>query len=351
MEKEFFNSSLFAFIWSFTITIFAIPSIINLAHNKRLFDEPNERTVHVKLTPRLGGLAIFAGFMSALTVFGEFKNTNYSIQQVFAGCILLFFIGLKDDIAPVSAFKKFFTQVVAASIVVFVGDIRITSFYGFLDIHGLTIQESYGITFIIIIGITNAINLIDGLDGLAGILIVLILGVFTYYFYIYNSPYVVFGICLIGAILGFLKYNIYKATIFMGDIGSLVCGFSVAVLAIEFIEMQEVQNAVPIGLAALIIPISDTLKVFSIRIFQGKSPFSPDKTHIHHRLMDLGLPSIAIVALLATGNIIFVMTVIYFQSYDINLLILGILVTSIILIGALELLLYFKIGKNEKIEK
>lgn len=346
MEKEFFNHSLFAFIWSFVITIFAIPSIITLAHNKRLFDEPNERTVHVKLTPRLGGLAIFAGFMSALTVFGEFGKQTHGIQQVFAGCILLFFIGLKDDIVPVSAFKKFFTQVVATSLVVFWGDIRITSFYGFLDIYQLTIQESYGMTFIIIIGITNAINLIDGLDGLAGILIVVILGVFTYYFHQFNSPYVVFTVCLMGAILGFLKYNIYKATIFMGDIGSLVSGFSVAVLAIEFIEMHKVDNAVPIALAALIIPIADTLKAFSLRILQGKSPFAPDKTHIHHRLIALGFPTIVVVLILAGVNLLFILFVIYFQSYSINTLILLILLVSVLLIILLELIVNYKESKK-----
>src|SRR5688500_13119910 len=105
-----------SFLWSFLITVFAIPSIIHVAHRKKLLDEPNQRTMHQSLTPRLGGLAIFAGFMSALTIFGDL---NDSIQHLLAGCIIIFFIGLKDDIVSVSAFKKFFVQVLATGIIMF----------------------------------------------------------------------------------------------------------------------------------------------------------------------------------------------------------------------------------------
>ncbi|MCP4522565.1 MAG: undecaprenyl/decaprenyl-phosphate alpha-N-acetylglucosaminyl 1-phosphate transferase [Cytophagales bacterium] len=323
--------------------MFAIPSIIQLAYRKRLFDEPNNRTVHIRRTPRLGGLAIFAGFMSALTIFGSFGTQNHRMQQIFAGCILLFFIGLKDDILPVSALKKFFVQMVSTALVVLWGDIRIDSFFGILGIQDLPIQLSYAITFVTIIGITNAINLIDGLDGLAGVLIVVILGVFGFYFMSFSSPYAVFCFCLIGAIIGFLKYNIYKASIFMGDIGSLVCGFSVAVLAIELIEMKrEVNYMVPVVLATLIVPISDTLKVFGVRMLQGKSPFIPDKRHIHHRLMMLGLQPFAIVMILAIGTLSFVGLVIYFKTLPITWLLIGLIVSSLMLMGGVEFLIYLK---------
>src|SRR5436190_3713546 len=104
------------FIWAFLISVFAIPSIIHVAHIKKILDEPNLRTVHESLTPRLGGLAIFAGFMSALTIFGDL---NYGVKELLAGSIIIFFIGLKDDIISVSAFKKFFVQILATGIVMF----------------------------------------------------------------------------------------------------------------------------------------------------------------------------------------------------------------------------------------
>ncbi|MFL5730490.1 MAG: undecaprenyl/decaprenyl-phosphate alpha-N-acetylglucosaminyl 1-phosphate transferase, partial [Cytophagaceae bacterium] len=121
---EYYHLAL-SFIWSFLISVFAIPSIIHVAHVKNLLDEPNLRTMHESLTPRLGGLAIFAGFISSITIFGDLNN---NVQELLAGCIVIFFIGLKDDIVSVSAFKKFFVQILAAGIIMFMGKIRITDF-------------------------------------------------------------------------------------------------------------------------------------------------------------------------------------------------------------------------------
>ena len=296
---------LLSFLWAFMISVFAIPSIVRVAHVKNLLDEPNFRTVHASLTPRLGGLAIFAGFMSAITIFGDI---NHSIQRVLAGCMVLFFIGLKDDIISISVFKKFFVQVLATGIIMFIGDIRITSFQGFLGIHELEDGISYGITFLVVVGITNAINLIDGLDGLAGSIIMIITLVFGYYFYISTSaefhPYAKLAICLVGGIVGFLRYNMHKAIIFMGDTGSLVCGFLVAVLAIQFIEMRSVPAAPSLAVATLIIPVFDTARVFAVRILRGLSPFSPDKNHIHHILMRMGLNQLQTVLVLVVCNIV-----------------------------------------------
>ncbi|MEQ9147933.1 MAG: MraY family glycosyltransferase, partial [Cytophagales bacterium] len=159
------------FLWSFLLAVFAIPSIIFVAHIKNLLDEPNKRTVHMSLTPRLGGLAIFAAFMSSLTIFG---TLDFGIQQLLAGCIILFFIGLKDDLVSVSAFKKFFVQILAAGIIIFIGDIRITSFQGVFGIFEIDDKLSYLFTFLVIMGISNSINLIDGMDGLAGSILLII---------------------------------------------------------------------------------------------------------------------------------------------------------------------------------
>ncbi|WMJ72494.1 MraY family glycosyltransferase [Cytophagaceae bacterium ABcell3] len=316
--------------------MFAIPSIIYVAHVKKLLDKPNLRTIHESLTPRLGGLAIFAGFMSALTIFGEVVE---GIQQLLAACLVIFFIGLKDDIITVSAFKKFFVQVLAAGIVMFIADIRITSFQGVLGIYELDHGTSYAFTFLVIIGLTNAVNLIDGLDGLAGTIISIISAMYGIYFLLFGGtdfvPYAYVSFCLLGGIAGFLRYNFYKAIIFMGDTGSLVCGFIIAVLSIQFIEMQAVHNAPAIAMAILFIPILDTLRVFVLRILSGVSPFSPDKNHIHHRLVDMGLTQMGTVGTLSALNIFSISLITYLSHLDgtvlISMLFLLALIVSVII--------------------
>ena len=289
------------FLWAFLIALFAVPSIIQVAYFKNLLDEPNHRTIHNSSTPRLGGLAIFTGFMSSIMIFGKL---NLGIQQLMAGTLLLFFIGVKDDIATVSAFKKFFIQVLATGIVMFLADIRITSFQGFLGIHELELGFSYVFTFLVIVGVTNAINLIDGMDGLAGSIVLLISIIFGGYFYYFDSPYAFVAFALAGGVMGFLRYNIYKAKVFMGDTGSLVSGFILAILAIQILEMQQIPSAPAIVVSIMILPIFDTLRVFALRVFNGKSPFYPDKNHLHHQLLTLGLSQRKVLGLLIFFNLI-----------------------------------------------
>ena len=299
------------FLWSFLVSVFAVPSIIFVSYTKRLLDEPNHRTIHESLTPRLGGLAIFAGFMSAITIFG---NLDHGVQQLLAGCLIMFFIGVKDDIVSVSAFKKFFVQLLAAGIVMVIGDIKITSFQGIFGIYDLDAGVSYAFTFLVIIGITNAINLIDGMDGLAGSVVLIISLTFGVYFFYYESPYAFVALSLAGGVIGFLKYNIYKAKIFMGDTGSLLCGFIISVMAILFIEMKVVESAPAIALGILIIPVFDTLRVFTIRILNGRWPFHPDRNHIHHKLLAMGFSQMSALLILIALNIVSIGLMIIFDD-------------------------------------
>lgn len=312
------HNLILSFAWAFVLSIFAIPSIIQVAHSKRLLDIPNGRNIHLSSTPRLGGLAIFAGFMSSLTLFGQMDG---GVQYLMAGCLILFFIGIKDDITSVSVFKKFFVQILAAGIIMFMADIRITSFYGLFGIYTLDIGTSYGFTFLVIVGITNAINLIDGMDGLAGTILLLVAVTFGIYFYRIGSSYAYVAFSLVGSVLGFLRYNIYKASIFMGDTGSLVGGFVVSILAIQFIELQSSTNAPAVAVAILFIPVFDTLKVFVIRILNGCSPFSPDKNHIHHQLLRVGLSQPKALATIILFNLSIIFFVISFESLGVNNLI------------------------------
>ena len=318
--------------WAFLIAIFAVPSIIRVAHLKNILDKPNGRTIHEELTPRLGGGAMFAGFMSALTIFAELNN---GVQQLLAGCIMLFFIGLKDDLINISALKKFAVQILATGIVIFMADIRVTSFQGIFGVGELEIGTSYAFTFIVIIGVTNAINLIDGLDGLAGTLVAIAASAFGVYFYLYGGVlygnYAAVAFCLVGGILGFLRYNFRRATIFMGDTGSLLCGFILSVLAIQFIEMRVVPAAPSVALGILFIPLFDTIRVFIIRILKGKSPFVPDKNHIHHRLLGMGLSQIATVVTLASVNLSVIFFVVYLGGWGNLTMLLALTVFSVLL--------------------
>jgi UDP-N-acetylmuramyl pentapeptide phosphotransferase/UDP-N-acetylglucosamine-1-phosphate transferase len=321
-----------AALWALLVAMFAVPSIVFIAHLKNLLDTPNGRTVHKSLTPRLGGVAVFAGFMSALTIFAPLGN---GVQQLLAGCIILFFVGLKDDLVTISVAKKFVGQLLATGVVMIMADVRITSFQGILGIETLPVGFSYGFTFVVIVGVTNAINLIDGLDGLAGTIVLIISGTFGYYFFRYGgtsfSNYAFVAVCLIGGMLGFLRYNFHKASVFMGDTGSLVCGFIVSILAIEFIEMgnstgQPFGNMAPaVTLGILFVPLFDTLRVFTLRMLAGKSPFIPDKNHVHHRIMALGFSQISTVLLLGLLNTVVILFVINFTQLG-NIILIGALV-------------------------
>jgi UDP-GlcNAc:undecaprenyl-phosphate GlcNAc-1-phosphate transferase len=323
---------LLSFSWAFLIALFAVPSIIFVAHLKNILDQPNLRSTHEVVTPRLGGVAVFAGFMSALTIFANLGN---GVQQLLAGCIVLFFIGLKDDLVTISAFKKFVSQLLATGIVMFMADIRITSFQGILGIDMLPVGLSYAFTFLVIIGITNAINLIDGLDGLAATIVIIIAAIFGWYFHLYGGSrfgnYAVVALCLIGGMLGFLRYNFHRATIFMGDTGSLVCGFIVSILTIQFIEMRAVESTPSVALGILFVPLFDTLRVSFIRILKGMSPFAPDKNHIHHRILAMGFQQISTVLILGFINCLVILFVLSFSDWGNLYLLLSLLGFSLVL--------------------
>jgi UDP-N-acetylmuramyl pentapeptide phosphotransferase/UDP-N-acetylglucosamine-1-phosphate transferase len=275
--------------------------------------------------------------MSALTIFGTLIQ---GVQQLLAGCLILFFIGLKDDIVSVSAFKKFFVQILATGIVLFIGDVRITDFQGFLGIYELEPGLSYAFTFLVIIGVTNSINLIDGIDGLAGSIVLLISLVLAISFFDTSNvsllAYSLVAFALAGSVLGFLRYNFHKAIIFMGDTGSLVCGFIIAVLSVRFVEVRPVQSSPALAIAILWIPLLDTLRVFTLRILSGASPFAPDKNHVHHYLIRMGLSQIQVILLLISINLMLVAGVWYFNDLGNTYLLLFLFTFSFLFSVVLE---------------
>jgi UDP-GlcNAc:undecaprenyl-phosphate/decaprenyl-phosphate GlcNAc-1-phosphate transferase len=327
-------------ILAFVITFFAIPVIISIAKKKKLFDEPDERKVHKAVIPTLGGLGIFAGFIVALLIcVPELAPDATKLKYFAASTIVIFFLGVKDDLVILSASKKFIGQLIAAGIVMRFGNIYINDMHGFLGIHSIPHFASIFLTIFAIIVITNSFNLIDGVDGLAGSLGLITTIIFGTYFYFANqegifSTYAVMAFSLSGAIAAFLIYNFSPAKIFMGDTGSLLIGIINSILVIKFINVSgsatnnafSLTAAPAIGFAVLMIPLFDTLRVFGLRILDRRSPFSPDRIHVHHYLLDLGFSHKQITFACVGATMLFVATALLLRNLGTTLL-LGVLLT------------------------
>ena len=322
---------------AFLITFFAIPPIIKVAKDKKLFDEPDERKVHKSVIPTLGGLGIFAGFIIA-TLMGVPAHIPNELQYFLAAAMVIFFLGIKDDILVLSPTKKFIGQLIAAGIIIKFGGIQINNLYGFLGINEIPHLASYILTAFTIIVITNSFNLIDGVDGLAGSLGLLTSLIFGIYFYFSGEiMYSIMALSLAGSLIAFLIYNFSPAKIFMGDTGSLLIGLLNSIFAIKFITLSSgAQATVPllsapaIAFAVLIVPLFDTLRVFSLRILNRRSPFSPDRNHIHHFLLDLGLSQKMITVICVSANIVFIGLAYVLRSQG-TTLVMGALATASLL--------------------
>jgi len=284
-------------IVSFLVTFYAIPIIIKIAKAKKLYDEPDDkRKLHKMPIPSLGGIGIFAGVALALLVSGNYWVSAPEFQYFMGAFVIIFFVGLKDDILNISALKKFGGQLIVSGILMFKANLVINNMHGFLGIYEIHPNLAYIFTLFTMVVIINAFNLIDGVDGLAGSVGLITAVTFGTYFLLNdNLAYGVLGYAIGGSLLAFLIYNFSPAKIFMGDTGSLLLGLANTILVIKFIEIAPTAPVYPIvaspaiGFAIMLLPLLDTLRVFGIRIMHGRSPFSPDRNHIHHLLLDRGL--------------------------------------------------------------
>lgn len=297
---------------SFAITFLAIPVIIFVAEKKKLYDVPDERKIHATPIPSLGGLGIFAGFVMACLLVISFTQAA-EFQYFIAASLVIFFLGLKDDILDISAVKKFIGQVLAAFLIIYKGGVQIQSMHGFLGVYELPEMMSLLLTYFTVIVVINSFNLIDGVDGLAGSLGLMATSVLGFYFLkIDQTPYAIFSFSLAGSIAAFLIFNFQPARIFMGDTGSLLIGLVSAILTIRFINVSSVNTNFPIstspaiGFSILMIPLLDTLRVFAIRILNRRSPFSPDRNHVHHILLDKGLSHKSVTLTLVGFNVLII---------------------------------------------
>ncbi|MDR2937718.1 MAG: undecaprenyl/decaprenyl-phosphate alpha-N-acetylglucosaminyl 1-phosphate transferase [Prevotellaceae bacterium] len=333
---------------AFLIAFIVMPVLINVLTRRQILDIGGRRKIHKGFVPSMGGIAIFIGFAFSTMVWMPYAELAY--YRYFCGAMLILFVtGMRDDLAPLSPRGKLVMQLMAAFLVAWGGGndegIRITSFYGFMGIHELPLVVSYLLSIFFIIVVTNAFNLIDGLDGLAGLIGLIAFTILAGWFLLvrdtHNHSWAM-GLLLvgfIGGIVGFLCYNWHPASIFMGDTGSLLLGFVLSVGAIKFLQLNGSESLIsdlklgaPLSMAAAIafIPLFDTGRIFLLRISQGRSPFSPDKLHVHHLLMRVGLKH-SQVALIMGGAYLALVGVVFVLSHMLsdNLLIPILIATGV----------------------
>ncbi len=284
------------------INLRSIPVIINISGLRGLMDNPVKRSSHKTPTPTFGGVAIFAGVLIGYMIW-NFGDEGILIHKVFAGTVILFFLGVKDDLYALSPTKKIIVQIMASAIVVVGSDLRISDLFGIFGISHIPYIISILLTIFFFVAMINAFNLIDGIDGLAGGIAMIASTGFGLWFLVnHHYSLACLALCLAGSLVGFLRFNFSQTNkIFMGDTGSLIIGYIITVLAVKFIHFNVMHawesdisfvSAPVIAIVILIIPIFDTIRVFAIRILRGKSPFKADRLHMHHLLIDNNLSHI-----------------------------------------------------------
>lgn len=323
---------------TFLVSALMIPFVKKMANHIGAMDIPNERKVHTKPIPRIGGLAIFASFLLGYMLFAR---SSIQMLSILIGGFIIILTGLFDDIKPVPAKYKFFLQTIAACVVVFYGDIVISH----VDVFGwnLNFQAplNYLITIFFIVSITNAINLIDGLDGLSS-------GVSSIYFitiaiiaYIQNKMQgldTILSLIMLGATLGFLLHNFHPAKIFAGDTGALFLGFTISVIALLGFKGATLTSLI-IPILILAIPIFDTALAIFRRLLKGESIGTPDKEHFHHQLLKMKFGVKTTVLIIYAINIIFSAVSIFYVLGDAKI--------AMAIYVALMILLVFLVVKTD----
>lgn len=309
-----------SFIIAMFVSMALIPPLMRSAGRMKFMDEPNARKVHVASIPRVGGIAMVIGAVIPILVWVPLDK---NISGYLIGAVIIFAGGLWDDRKDLHYGLKFLAQLIAILFAMLYGEILITRipFFGFEE---LPLYIAYPLTVFALLGITNAINLADGLDGLAGGTTLLSLGAIAVFAYMADGTSLfVISLAIMGAVLGFLRFNTYPARVFMGDSGSQFIGFSAGVLAI--ILTQKVNTALSPAVPVMFLgfAIFDTFMVIGQRLYEGRSPFKPDKNHMHHRLLDLGFDHYEAVTLIYLAQSVLVLAA-YILRYQSDSLIMGV---------------------------
>lgn len=354
---------LLGFITSFFVVLVTTPSLIKVAKLKQIVDIPGDaRKLHARRVPTIGGIIIFASILFSFSLwlpvgknigFDDLLNRALDLKYLTAALIILFFIGVKDDIIGVSPMKKLIALTGVGFILVIMGDFRITNFDGLLGLYEIPYWASVALSFFVYIVIVNAFNLIDGVDGLAasqGFLIAMFFAM--WYYMLGNQTLLLLSVVLAGSLLGFLFFNFNPAKIFMGDSGSMTIGVIVSLLAIWLISSDNSQLDAPfdqlrtpiVAMTLLAYPLTDTLRIFTIRILQGKSPFTADKNHIHHKMLENGMNHKQVVLMVTIYSILMVLMAVACAGFEPN-------ISLLILLGFDFILVYIMMKIKRKYAK
>ncbi|MDE5886694.1 MAG: undecaprenyl/decaprenyl-phosphate alpha-N-acetylglucosaminyl 1-phosphate transferase [Muribaculaceae bacterium] len=326
------------FIISFIISGIVIPKIILIAFRKNLFDDVNERKIHRGVVPRLGGIAFFPAFLfsMALVIAGNIRLDYPWMQTAVDGrlmplffeicaIILLYLVGIADDLIGVKYRAKFIVQIVSGLLVVSAG-MYISDFYGMFWLHTLPTWLAVIFTLLVVVFVVNAINLIDGIDGLASGLSTIALGFYAVVFYMGGEyVYSMLAAATAGTLFPFFYYNVFgdakrQKKIFMGDTGALTTGMVlvfcvIGVMCCKPDFLTDNYNPAIVALSPLIIPCFDVLRVYFHRVKRRRNPFLPDKCHIHHKLLALGMNQASALLTILGGALVFIGTNVLVSPY------------------------------------
>jgi len=332
--------SISGFAIGFVLVILTIPPLIRVSIAKHLYDTPNERKVNKVVVPTLGGVSIFIGFLLSTIIATDSFDFN-ELKYLIAAITIMFFLGLKDDLTNVSAFRKLFVQLATSTMLIVLGNIRLTNLQGLLGLYELNYPVSFVITSLAMIAVINAFNLIDGIDGLASGVSTLISVIFGSWFLVSGHPeYGIMCFCLAGSLIAFFIFNVFgkKHKIFMGDTGSLILGVIMIILVIKFDQFNinlhtpyAIHASLVVSIGILILPVIDTIRVIFIRISGKRSPFAPDMNHIHHKLLELGNSHLQSSLLIGFFNILMIaITISLHRVLNINNLLISILTLGLV---------------------
>ncbi len=327
---------------TFVFTSLIVPIIKKIAVDVGAIARMNNRTVHEKEKPLMGGLAIFFGFLLGYVLFSK---QTVEMNSILIGSFIIIITGIIDDIKPLLAKQKFVAQIIAASVIVFYGGILLNniSAFGYYINFGLF---SYPLSIILIVGITNSINLIDGLDGLAaGVssIFFLTIGIIAFMMNRIGGLDIVLSFVMLGSTLGFLIHNFYPAKIFMGDTGSMFLGFIISVIALLGFKNVTLTSFI-VPLLILAVPILDTVFAILRRIIKKCSISEADKLHLHHQLLKMNFSHRTTVLIIYYIQILFAFASIIYILKDRTL---GIITYIILLI----IVLWFIITTNIVVDR
>lgn len=301
-----------AFLAAFLAALWLHPKMVRVAKLKNIVDNPNKRKLHRKPVPVLGGLVVFFGMVLGVGITTPCYHSP-DTMFLFTMILLVLYIGTMDDILGLTPRIRFIFEILVSLAMIYIGGMSISHFHGLWGIGNLTPWVGVPLTVLTVVGIINAINLIDGVNGLCSGYCIMACTAFGLYFSLLgDTTMTILAAACIGTLILFFYHNVFGHTLrmFMGDGGSLMMGFILSAFVLRVLTTGPTPHTpglglVPFVLAVLAIPVFDTLRVMGMRMLRRRSPFSPDKTHLHHLFIDLGFSHLATtLTIIALNNII-----------------------------------------------